>query len=109
MAIPKIYNPNPGSLSGLPPIVLGVLAGMDKQGETILGTWLYGGSMPSFRRTAVSQGTHSCMARTRTWEIFCWLVLPRCKRPSTLLKATTISNWNSDSCSTTSSTRTAST
>jgi hypothetical protein len=45
MAIPKIYNPNPGSLSGLPPIVLGVLAGMDKQGETILGTWLYGGGV----------------------------------------------------------------
>lgn len=33
----------PSSLSGLPPIVLGVLAGMDVQGETILGTWLYGG------------------------------------------------------------------
>jgi hypothetical protein len=32
-----------GELSGLPPILLGVLTGMDKQGETILGTWLYGG------------------------------------------------------------------
>jgi hypothetical protein len=31
-----------GDLSGLPPIVLGLLTGMDKQGETILGTWLYG-------------------------------------------------------------------
>jgi hypothetical protein len=32
-----------GSLSGLPPIVFGVLMGMDKAGELILGTWLYGG------------------------------------------------------------------
>jgi hypothetical protein len=32
-----------GELSGLPPIVLGLLTGMDKQGETILGTYLYGG------------------------------------------------------------------
>ena len=29
--------------SGLPPIVLGVLGGMDSQGEMILGTYLYGG------------------------------------------------------------------
>lgn len=34
-----------GALSQLPPIVLGVLAGMDKQGEQILGTWLYGGGV----------------------------------------------------------------
>jgi hypothetical protein len=32
-----------GSLSGLPPIVLGKLNGMDVQGEQILGTYLYGG------------------------------------------------------------------
>src|SRR5262245_57298424 len=34
------------SLSSLPPIVLSVLNGMDVQGETILGTYLYGGGVP---------------------------------------------------------------
>jgi hypothetical protein len=32
-----------GGLSGLPPILLGLLTGMDEEGERILGTWLYGG------------------------------------------------------------------
>jgi hypothetical protein len=32
-----------GEWSGLPPIVFGLLAGMDKHGELILGTYLYGG------------------------------------------------------------------
>jgi hypothetical protein len=31
-----------GGLSGLPPLLLGLLTGMDEEGETILGTWLYG-------------------------------------------------------------------
>ena len=46
MTIPK-YTPTykPSSLSSLPPIVLGALAGMDVQGELILGTWLYGGGV----------------------------------------------------------------
>jgi hypothetical protein len=34
-----------GALSVLPPIALGVLNGMDVQGEMILGTWLYGGGV----------------------------------------------------------------
>jgi hypothetical protein len=36
-------NNNKGQLSGLPPLLLAALNGMDEQGETILGTWLYGG------------------------------------------------------------------
>lgn len=39
---PFIFKNSRGSLSGLPPIVLGLLTGMDSQGEEILGTWLYG-------------------------------------------------------------------
>jgi hypothetical protein len=35
-----------GELSGLPPIALGLMTGMDVQGETILGTYLYGGGKP---------------------------------------------------------------
>lgn len=34
------------TLSGLPPIVLGLLNNMDKQGEQILGTYMYGGGKP---------------------------------------------------------------
>ena len=34
-----------GMLSALPPILGGLLAGMDTQGELILGTWLYGGGV----------------------------------------------------------------
>ena len=46
MTIPKrTVKYESGALSGLPPILLGVLAGMDVQGETILGTWLYGGGV----------------------------------------------------------------
>jgi hypothetical protein len=44
MTIPKHKNSYKRSwFSGLPPIILGALAGMDEQGETILGSWLYGG------------------------------------------------------------------
>ncbi len=46
MTIPNHTNSyKPSRLSGLPPIVLGALAGMDVQGETILGSWLYGGGV----------------------------------------------------------------
>jgi len=46
MTIPQHINSyKPGSFSGLPPIVLGALTGMDVQGEMILGTWLYGGGV----------------------------------------------------------------
>ena len=46
MTIPKrTVQYESGALSGLPPILLGLLTGMDVQGETILGTWLYGGGV----------------------------------------------------------------
>ena len=46
MTISKHTNSyKPSRLSSLPPIVLGALAGMDVQGETILGSWLYGGGV----------------------------------------------------------------
>ena len=46
MTIPQHRNSyQPSRFSALPPIVLGALAGMDKQGEMILGTWLYGGGI----------------------------------------------------------------
>jgi hypothetical protein len=41
--LPPVGTPGRGALSGLPPIVFGLLTGMDKAGELILGTWLYGG------------------------------------------------------------------
>jgi hypothetical protein len=42
---PDLSSDSRGSWSGLLPIVLGALTGMDKQGETILGTYLYGGGV----------------------------------------------------------------
>jgi hypothetical protein len=39
----RLGSSGSGSFSGLPPILLGRLTGMDVQGEQILGTYLYGG------------------------------------------------------------------